>query len=103
MTFVEYINDPQNKPRSFHPKTRPTWVTDGGHWWSPEDEKMIAVVSDDNIPEGVTTYTLEELQARQRGIQARHPMLVDPLDKDSGDMNDDQINAMIKDWVDIRI
>ena len=103
MSIVEYKLDPQDQPRSFNPKTIPSWVTDGGHWWNPENEKMIAIVPDDNIPEGATTYTLAELQARQRGIQASYPMLVDVLNKDSGDMTDDQINTMIEDWVDARI
>ena len=102
MTFVEYINDPQDKPRSFHPKTVPSWVTNGGHWFDQDSETMIAIVPDDNIPEGAKTYTLEELQARQRGIQARYPVLVSHFDKDSGNMTDDQINTMIEDWVDNR-
>ncbi len=104
MTVIEYINDPQDKPRSFHPKTIPSWITDGGYWWNPDgSEKMIAVVSDDNVPEGAKTYTLAELQARQRAIQASHPMLVDPLDKDSGDMTDDEVDAMIEEWWNARI
>ena len=114
MTIVEYKLDPQDKPRSFNPKTIPTWVTDGGHWWNPENEKMIAVVPDDNIPEGATTYTLEELQARQRGIQANYPMKVndfycqcdgtnDMFDKNSDELTDEQIDTMIADWVDARI
>ena len=102
MGIVEYKLDPQDQPRSFHPKTIPSWVTNGGHWWNPENEKMIAVVPDDSVPDGATTYTLAELQARQKGIQANYPMKVDVRDKDSDDMTDDQIDTMIADWVDTR-
>ena len=44
MTIIEYILDPQDKPRSFHPKTIPSYVNDGGYWRNPDgSEKMIGM------------------------------------------------------------
>ena len=75
MTIIEYILDPQDKPRSFHPKTIPSYVTDGGYWVHLDgSEKMIGVGKEGSIPDSVTTFTLEELQARQRVIHADYPM-----------------------------
>ena len=103
MTIIEYKLDPQDKPRSFHPKTIPSYVTNGGYFMNPDgSDKIIAVVSDDNVPDWATTYTLEELQARQRTIHAKYPMLKDPMDMDAGNMTDDEVDTMIKDWVDNR-
>ena len=105
MTIVEYILDPQDKPRSYHPQTIPSWISDGGAWINPDGSgKMIGVGVEGSIPEGTTTFTLEELQARQRAIQAEYPLKVDNRpDRDSEFLTDDQVNAMIKDWVDTRI
>ena len=102
MTVIEYINDPQDKPRSFHPKTIPSWITDGGYWWNPDgSEKMIGVGLDGSIPEDLPTFTLVELQARQRAIHAKYPMKVSS-EPDADDMTDDEVNAVIKAWVDAR-
>ena len=49
----------------------------------------------------MTTYTLAELQARQRAIHAKYPMKVGG-EIDADDMNDDQVNAAIEAWVDAR-
>ena len=101
MTIVEYILDPQDKPRSFHPKTVPSFITDGGYWLLPDgSEKMIGVGLEGSIPDDATTYTLAELQARQRAIHAEHPMKVSP--KSDENMTEDQVNATIKEWVDAR-
>ena len=102
MTIIEYILDPQDKPRSFHPKKIPSYVTDGGYWFNPDgSEKMIGVGKEDSIPDSVTTFTLEELQARQRAIHAGYPMKVSPND-DADDMTDNEVNAVIKAWWDAR-
>ena len=101
MTIVEYILDPQDKPRSFHPKTVPSFITDGGYWLLPDgSEKMIGVGLEGSIPDDVTTFTLEELQARQRAIHANYPMKVRPESAD--DMTEEEVNAVIKEWVDAR-
>ena len=85
----EYLSlDPQDKPRSFHPKTIPSFITDGGYWrdpndWGPDgEEKMIGVGAEGSTPGTLTTFTLAELQARQRAIHAKYPMKVADLDKD---------------------
>ena len=102
MMIVEYILDPQDKPRSYNPKTIPSYITDGGHWSNPDgSEKMIGVGLEDSIPDSATTFTLAELQARQRAIHAKYPMKVSS-EPDADDMTDDEVNAVIKAWVDAR-
>jgi hypothetical protein len=102
MTIVEYILDPQDKPRSYHPKTIPSFITDGGHWINPNgSEKMIGIGVEGSIPNDATTFTLAELQARQRAIHAEYPMKVES-EPDGDDMTDDEVNAVIKAWVDER-
>ena len=102
MIIVEYILDPQDKPRSFNPKTIPSYVTDGGHWYSQDgSEKMIGVGKEGSIPDSVTTFTLEELQARQLAIHAKHPMKVDITSNDDN-MTNGEINAAVKAWWDER-
>jgi hypothetical protein len=78
-------------------------VTDGGYWNNPDDFTLIGTVPDGveyYVPETVTTYTLAELQARQRAIHAIYPMKISP--NDDTEMNDTQVNATIKAWVDDR-
>jgi hypothetical protein len=106
VVIVEYILDPQDKPRSYNPKTIPSFITDGGHFFNPDgSEKMIGIL-EGSIPDGVTTFTLAELQARQRAVHADYPMkkynhdIVDPLLKD--DMTNDEVDAMVKAWWDER-
>ena len=102
MVIVEYILDPQDKPRSYHPKTIPSFITDGGHWINPDgSEKLIGIGKEGSIPDSATTFTLAELQARQRAVHAEYPMKVSPR-SDADDMTDDQVNATIKSWVDER-
>ena len=79
MTIIEY---------KLHPIPQggmkiPDFVTDGGYWGNPDD------------------HTLAELQARQRAIHAKYPMQIDSRE-DADDMNDTQVNAAIKAWVDAR-
>ena len=64
-------------------------------------EKMIGIGLDGSIPDTITTFTLEELQARQRAIHAQSPMRLS-TDIDAIDMTDDEVNAAVKDWVDAR-
>jgi len=100
MTIIEY---------KLHPIPQggmkiPDFVTDGGYWGNPDDHTLIGTVPDGveyYVPETVTTYTLAELQARQRAIHAKYPMQIDSRE-DADDMNDTQVNAAIKAWVDAR-
>ena len=102
MKIVEYKLDPQDKPRSFHPKTLPSFVTDGGYWIHPDgSEVMIGVGLEGSIPDTTTTFTLEELQTRQRAIHANYPMRK-TIEHDSDVMTDDEVDAVIKTWVDER-
>ena len=99
MTIIEY---------KLHPIPQggmkiPDFVTDGGYWNNPDDFTLIGTVPDGveyYVPETVTTYTLAELQARQRAIHAIYPMKISP--NDDTEMNDTQVNATIKAWVDDR-
>ena len=107
MTIVEYKLDPQDKPRSYRPKTVPSFIADGGYWCNPDgSESMIGVGVEGSIPDDATTFTLAELQARQRAIHAEYPMkkytdlTEDPSQRE--DMTDDEVNAAIKEWVDAR-
>tara|TARA_Y100000310_G_scaffold126596_1_gene125462 strand:+ start:1169 stop:1480 length:312 start_codon:yes stop_codon:yes gene_type:complete len=85
----------------------PNYVHDGGYWWDlsqsyPNDSEYIGYVKDGvEFPDDLTTYTLSELQARQREIHSRHPMRVGGK-PDDAEMTDEQVNATIEDWVDAR-
>ena len=79
----------------------PLYMTDGGYWTNPDNEKMIGVGIEGSVPDDATTLTLEELQARERAIHAKYPReKAFPLEPDV--LTDDEINAVIKDWVDAR-
>lgn len=100
MTIIEY---------KLHPIPQggmkiPDFVIDGGYWQNPDDYTLIGTVPDGveyYVPDTLTTYTLAELQARQRAIHAIYPMKVGPA-IDADDMTDDQVNAAVKAWVDAR-
>ena len=101
MKIIEYILDPQDEPRSFHPKTIPSYVTDGGWWINPDDETMIGVLVG-SLPDGIKVIeTLEELQARQRAIHAKHPMAKEYPDYTES-QTDDEVDTTIKWWWDTR-
>ena len=108
MRIVEYILDPQDKSQSYHPKTIPSFITDGGYWFNPDgSEKMIGIGSDDGeIPDTMTTYTSEELQTRQLGIHAKYPMYVDAKDGEILEefilMTEAEVRESIQSWVDAR-
>jgi hypothetical protein len=102
VVIVEYILDPQDKPRSYHPKTTPSYITDGGYWMNiDEGEKLIGVGLEGSIPDDATTFTLEELQTRQRAIHAKYPMKKGNA-VEIDDMTDDEVDAMVKAWWDER-
>ena len=110
MIIVEYKLDPQDKPRSYHPKTIPSFISDGGYFINTDSEMLIGIVeSDDDVPDGIATFTIEELQARQRSIHAIHPFRkVDykgnDYDYKTGELNDymtdDEVNDVITEWKD---
>ena len=94
MTIIEYKLHPSSDGMVI-----PKFVDDGGHWLNQDDYTMIGTVPDGveyYVPDTVVTYTLAELQARQRGIHAKYPMKKN-LDVD--DMTDDDVNAAIQAWV----
>ena len=84
----------------------PDFISDGGYWRSIEDpQKLIGVGVEGSVPDSLKTFTLEELQARQRAIQA-----IDPMKKvvngtfypHSENFTDDEMDAKIKEWWDAR-
>ena len=90
MTIVEYTLEDGRVPN---------FVTDGGFWINPDDnDKMIGIGLEGSIPDNITTYSLEELQARQRAIHAKYPL----SKRIEVEMTDDEVNAAIKEWVDAR-
>ena len=102
MAIIEYKLDPQDKPNSYHPKTVPDFVTDGGYWWDPSDHTMITIVPDnevDQLPDTTRTRTLAEVQARQRTIYAVRPW---SKDNTTRSMTDNEVNAEVKAWFDER-
>ena len=95
MVIIEYSLNP-TRP------SIPSYVTDGGHWCIPDGSgKMIGIGLEGSIPDNIETFTLEELQARQRAIHAQYPMRKDPIEENDI-MTDDEVNAAIKTWVDAR-
>ena len=104
MTFIEYKLDPQDEPRSYHPKTVPDYVSDGGYWINPDNEKMIGVGVDGSMPDATPTFNLEELQERQRTIHAKYPMkkIYEQDNLDAENMTEDEVDAFIEDWWDAR-
>ena len=106
--IVEYINDPQDKPRSFHPKTIPSFITDGGYWVNPDGSETRIGVGEGDVPDTMVVRTLEELQTRQRAIHANYPMkkheyLAIGDVRLREDMTDDEVDAAVKEWYDARI
>jgi len=99
MTIVEYRLDPQSNDS--YPRTIPDYISDGGYWVNPDNRKMIAMIPDSDVPDGATTYTLEELQARQRAVHVKYPIKVVPYPT-ADDMTVDEVNNAVKEWVDAR-
>ena len=81
-------------------RSTPEWISDGGYWVNPDgSNKMIGIGNDDSIPEGTTTFTLAELQARQRAIHVSYPMV---KGETADSVTVDEVNAMVKAWWDER-
>ena len=77
----------------------PDFVTDGGYWGNPDDFTLIGTVPDGAeyyVPDSVVTYTLEELQARQRAIHIKYPMR---NIEDDRVLTDEEVNQAVADWV----
>ena len=104
MTIIEYILDPQDKPRSYHPKTMPSYITDGGHWINPDGSGKMIGIANNSVPDSLTTFNLAELQARQRAIHEKYPMkkIYEQDNLDADDMTDDEVDACVKEWWDAR-
>jgi hypothetical protein len=103
MIFIEYKLHPESQGINTVCKI-PDFVTDGGYFQNPDDHTLIGTVPSGveyYVPDTVTTFTLAELQARQRAIHAKYPMKIDP-DRDD-EMTDAEVNAAVKAWVDDRI
>ena len=98
MTIIEYKLHPSHDGMKV-----PNFVTDGGYWQNRDDYTLIGTVPDGveyYVPDTVVTLTLAELQARQRAIHAKYPMQKEP--EFTENMTDDEVDAMVKAWVDAR-
>jgi len=98
MAIIEY----KLHPIPLNGMKAPDFVTDGGYWNNPDDYTFIGYIPDGveyYVPDTLVTYTLAELQARQRAIHAKYPMKKPDSDDD---MTDDEVNALVKEWVDAR-
>jgi len=106
MTIIEYKLDPQDQPDSYHPKTVPSYVSDGGYFFNQDDCKMIGLGVEGSIPDDVKTFTLEELQTRVLAIHAKYPREKFPLGGtlivNYEAMTNDEVEAEVKEWVDAR-
>ena len=84
----------------------PSYMTDGGYWTNPDNDKMVGVGIEGSVPDDATTFTLEELQSRERAIHAEYPrtknlpLLIQPEPQIT--LTDDEIDTAVKDWVDAR-
>ena len=73
MQYLEYKLD--MGPGGMH---TPYWVDDGGYWGNPDNHTMIGATRDNQefkIPDTVTKLTAAEVETRQLGIHAAHPMV----------------------------
>ena len=95
MTIVEY---------TLESNIIPSYIIDGGYWMNPDgSEKMIGIGNENSIPDSLTKFTLEGLQARQRAIHAVYPMEKYNLNMETKiELTDDEVNTTIKEWVDAR-
>ena len=91
MTVVEYTLTGEGRI--------PDWISDGGYWVNPDSYEMIGVGVEGSIPDNIETFTLEELQARQKTIRVKYPM---KFGETGVVMTDDEADATLKDWWDAR-
>ena len=98
MTIIEYKLHPSPQGMKV-----PDFVTDGGYWINPDDHTLIGMIPNGveyYVPDTVTTYTLAELQTRQRAIHAKYPMRV--KQPSGAVLTDEEVNQAVADWVTAR-
>jgi len=100
--MARYLEYKLHAPMNGHGMSTPTFITNGGHWYS--DDKMISIEPDSTeyyIPETVKTFTVAELKARQVAIHAVTPYkVIDAEGKPTEvDMTNAQVETMVADWV----
>ena len=100
MTIVEYTITDEGRI--------PDWISDGGYWGNPDgSDKLIGVGVEGSIPDSLETFTLAELQARERAIHANYPLkkpmqLHDGLMLEKDNMTDSEVDTAVKEWWDAR-
>ena len=95
MTIIEYKLHP-----SPNGMVTPDFVNIGGGFHNPDDCTLVGIIEDGveyYVPDTLTILTLEELQARQRGIHAKYPMTdtYTPF----GTLSDEEVDQIVADWV----
>jgi len=81
------------------PPSIPSYVIHGGYFQNPDNYKLIGTGEEGSFPDSLTTFTLEELQARQRAIHAKYPMR-NAIRENDDDFSVDEVNAAVKTWFD---
>ena len=80
----------------------PAWIKNGGAFPNPDDNTLIAAMSDEEqvyyIPDTLTEYTVAELKTRQLAIHAKYPRQKRDGD-DMVDMTDAEIETQVDAWV----
>ena len=100
MRMLEYK---LHAPMNGHGMSIPTWVTNGGHWYSQDDYTMIGFAPDTTeyyIPDSVDVKTLTELKARQVAHHANYPyMKLDEMNMPTENpMSDAEVETMVDEW-----
>ena len=100
MRMLEYK---LHAPMNGHGMSIPTWVTNGGHWYSQDDYTMIGFAPDTTeyyIPDSVDVLNLTELKARQVAVHAVTPYKVVGADgmPTEVDMSDAEVETMVDEW-----
>jgi len=84
----------------------PSFATDGGYCWNPDDDTMICILADDTEhPDSTTVLTLDELIERQLAIHTKHRFVKAPepaFGKFGADydipMNEEEVRQSTTDW-----
>ena len=99
--MAKYLEYKLHAPMNGHGMSTPTFITNGGHWYS--DDKMISIEPDSTeyyIPETVNVLTADQLKARQVAVHGVTPYKVIGADgrPTEVDMSDAEVETMVADW-----
>lgn len=89
-------------------KTVPTFIIDGGHWWSPIDFTMVGWIEDVRdyyVPDTLVILTKEQFVTRTLAIHAVSPFMnndggLNMNPENNTPMTDEQVTEMANEWWD---